>query len=442
MLGARKTVLVMILVVSLPTWRWAMAPICAEEVQVDLTERTTCDNWGISIYPFYREPQEELTLPNSDAERRRYLKIWCSPHLGDDKLLAVLVVPGPEADSLHIDFNNNEDLTNDGKARAFPRSDNSFTFYIAAKHDPKQKVGYVLRRAIHLIPGRNDSVVAQLPGFADEDGNIRPRVAKTWSRECVDFEGKRGTFYYDDRLILSRGRMTLSGREYQIGLLDKDVNGRFDDPDDMVIVDLDGTGGLSKYVKNEIFGLTDIIAIGGRNYRLTYVDPYGSSVQLSETDEAPTSLFRKAAEKEPEMAEDVAGRRGDLSDAFWGIELASIDGDRISVVDLKGRYILLNCWGEWCGPCITEMPTLVRARARYPEDKLAIIGLLRTGNLEVARRVMGDAGMNWPQVLLTKKLSGLFKVLSYPTNILILPDGIAYVEAGMIGDVFFSRHVK
>ena len=61
-------------------------------------------------------------------------------------------------------------------------------------------------------------------------------------------------------------------------------------------------------------------------------------------------------------------------------EVASVSfydagGKQLALADLKGRYVLLNLWATWCGPCITELPALNRLRKEVPQDKIAVIPL-------------------------------------------------------------------
>ena len=52
-----------------------------------------------------------------------------------------------------------------------------------------------------------------------------------------------------------------------------------------------------------------------------------------------------------------------------------IDGTKFKVSDKKGKVVLLNIWGTWCGPCRAEMPTLVALQNKYRDNGLEIIGL-------------------------------------------------------------------
>ncbi len=56
-------------------------------------------------------------------------------------------------------------------------------------------------------------------------------------------------------------------------------------------------------------------------------------------------------------------------------EFELIDGTKFKVTDKKGKVLLLNLWGTWCGPCRAEMPTLIALQDRYRDKGFEIIGL-------------------------------------------------------------------
>jgi thiol-disulfide isomerase/thioredoxin len=63
---------------------------------------------------------------------------------------------------------------------------------------------------------------------------------------------------------------------------------------------------------------------------------------------------------------------GDVRD---DVRLPDREGKTRALSEWDGRVILLNFWASWCGPCREEMPLLDRARARYAEQGLEIIGV-------------------------------------------------------------------
>jgi len=57
------------------------------------------------------------------------------------------------------------------------------------------------------------------------------------------------------------------------------------------------------------------------------------------------------------------------------LELAAMDGRKVALAGLKGRVVVINYWATWCEPCIDEMPSLERLRAKMkgrPFEVLAV----------------------------------------------------------------------
>jgi cytochrome c biogenesis protein CcmG/thiol:disulfide interchange protein DsbE len=66
------------------------------------------------------------------------------------------------------------------------------------------------------------------------------------------------------------------------------------------------------------------------------------------------------------------GRAGAAAPAFT---LASLDGDSLSLADLRGRVVLVNFWATWCKPCRTEMPGFERVYRERAADGFTIVGI-------------------------------------------------------------------
>ena len=77
--------------------------------------------------------------------------------------------------------------------------------------------------------------------------------------------------------------------------------------------------------------------------------------------------------------------------------LATTDGDLVSLSDLKGKVILLNFWGTWCGPCRIELPDFIKLYDKYHKDGLEIVGItIRRGeSIEDVARFQDQWGLNY-----------------------------------------------
>lgn len=52
---------------------------------------------------------------------------------------------------------------------------------------------------------------------------------------------------------------------------------------------------------------------------------------------------------------------------------ADAAGNMVKLSDFRGRYVLVNLWATWCGPCITELPSLQRLNAALPQDRVTVV---------------------------------------------------------------------
>jgi cytochrome c biogenesis protein CcmG/thiol:disulfide interchange protein DsbE len=70
-------------------------------------------------------------------------------------------------------------------------------------------------------------------------------------------------------------------------------------------------------------------------------------------------------------------------------DLASLDGGRVALADLKGRPVLVNFWGSYCAPCKIEHPLLMEMASQGVE----IVGILyKDPDIPAAKRILVDDG--------------------------------------------------
>jgi thiol-disulfide isomerase/thioredoxin len=77
----------------------------------------------------------------------------------------------------------------------------------------------------------------------------------------------------------------------------------------------------------------------------------------------------------PATGENQSSKYPPLASGLAETEFELLDGTKTKVSEHKGKVIMLNIWGIWCGPCRQEMPHLVEMQDKYRDKGLEIIGL-------------------------------------------------------------------
>ena len=104
---------------------------------------------------------------------------------------------------------------------------------------------------------------------------------------------------------------------------------------------------------------------------------------------------------------------------------------RISLNDLKGKYVFLDFWATWCGPCLQEMPNLKELYKKTDRDKFEIVGIVGDSSNDQIKKIIEKDSIIWPQVLTTdsNKIKEDYGIQGYPTTILIDPEGIVIAKS-------------
>lgn len=106
-------------------------------------------------------------------------------------------------------------------------------------------------------------------------------------------------------------------------------------------------------------------------------------------------------------------------------ELASLDGEPVSLEAYRGQVVLVNFWATWCPPCRVEMPGFQRVYEDKRDEGFVVLGLSTDrGGHEVVREFVESRDLTFPIALASAKVVQDFGgVQALPTSFLIDREG-------------------
>ena len=168
--------------------------------------------------------------------------------------------------------------------------------------------------------------------------------------------------------------------------------------------------------------------------------------QVNDPASVPAQKIRQVVVKRDRSkdAEREAATKAFIGQQFTDLEMADADGNmhKLSEYVGNGRWLFVDMWASWCGPCRGEIPNVVAAYEKFHDKGFDIVGLSLDNKKEPWLKAVEDLKMPWTQLSDLKGwqsiVTEVYKVWSIPDNLLIDPQG-KIVARGLRGEGLHAK---
>ena len=156
-----------------------------------------------------------------------------------------------------------------------------------------------------------------------------------------------------------------------------------------------------------------------------------SSMDIDQLDNTLKSLstgLQKTSEGEKLAAYIRGVRNTRIGATIKNFVLNDPDGKAVSFTQFKDKYVWIDFWASWCGPCKQAFPHMKELYASYKNKGFEIVGVSTDSKIDPWLKVLPILNNPWPQLWDNTNLASEFAVTAYPTGFLIGPDGKIVVK--------------
>lgn len=112
--------------------------------------------------------------------------------------------------------------------------------------------------------------------------------------------------------------------------------------------------------------------------------------------------------------------------------LTDLDGNQVSLSDLRGKTVLINFWATWCPPCRKEMPDIESLYQQYRDQDFVVLGVDIAESADNVRRFVKKGGFSWTFVIDSDYTTSVnYRIRAIPSSFFVDEEGV--VKAAHVG---------
>ena len=119
---------------------------------------------------------------------------------------------------------------------------------------------------------------------------------------------------------------------------------------------------------------------------------------------------------------------GEIGTVIPDFEQNDVNGNPVNIKSFRGKYVLVDFWASWCGPCRGENPNVVTAFKKYSSKNFTVLGVSLDKSKDPWLQAIANDGLTWTHVSdlkgWTNAVAQKFGINSIPQNFLIDPNGV------------------